>query len=131
MGGARLTSGKHGQWCLQALQAPLPGKPQQPMPNSEFRNDNIHNIPQQRFQINFLQRYWIISASQCVEPQNDSPHLQRWEPPPASPRRIKSCNGTVRRGKCPSSPRRALAHRGTTRTRLDDHKSHPHLWLRL
>jgi hypothetical protein len=36
--------------ALQALQAPLPGKPQQPMPDSEFRNDNIHNIPQQRFQ---------------------------------------------------------------------------------
>jgi hypothetical protein len=77
--------------------------------------------------LNFLQRYWIISASHCVKPQNDSPHLQRWEPLPASPRRIKSCNGTVRHGKCPSSPRRALAHRGTTRTRLDDH-NHIHIY---
>lgn len=71
----------------------------------------------------------MTSASHCVEPQNDSPHLQRWEPHSANPRRIKGCNGTVRRGKCPSSPRRALAHSGTTRTRLDDHKPQTHIHI--
>jgi hypothetical protein len=86
------------EWMYRKPPKPLQGKPQPLHRIGYFRTTNIL---QHQFQIGFLQRYWMTTASRCGEPHNDSPHLQRCEPHPASPRRIGSYSGTVRRGNAP------------------------------
>jgi hypothetical protein len=97
---------------LASKHASLPcGKPHA-TPIGGFRTTNT---VQHQFQIDFLQRYWMTTASRCGEPHNYSPHLQRFEPHPASLRRIGSYSGTVRRGYAPVPH---VKHWPTTERRL-------------